>query len=243
MSTVIENPLSRGLPAKIFWSLYCKPQTGYEVAKMVYGVKKNPRTSKIYPNLKLLERSGFVKKDQNKKYHIAIEPLIFHIENTFKKQNITLNTSERECILTLLESEICRKEIETMFHRIDFGKIPPNKEDFFDLVTSYLSTLFSFTKFSLKRKKISPFSDFIRCINKINNQSGLPPDEPDDIVKFLISQSKEMLEHTDSKLLNEIIKQIWKELMEFIEEADNLTIDDVKRLDKKAMHVKPCMYI
>jgi len=124
-----------------------------------------------------------------------------------------------------------------MFHRIDFGKIPPHDEDFFELVTSYLSTLFSFTKFSQKRKKITPFSDLIRRMNRFSSQHKLTLVDTDDVVKSLISESEKMLEHTDSEVLNVIIKQRRKELMEFIEEADNLTKDDVKRLDKEAMHV------
>jgi len=235
MQRIIDNPFSKGLQAKIYWSLYCKPQTGYEVAKTVYGVKKNPRTSKIYPNLKLLAIAGYVKRDQNKKYQIVIERLVSHIEKTFRKQNISLNGSERECIKTILESETCRKEIETMFYRIDFGKIPPNEEDFFSLVTSYLSTLFSTMRFSQKRKIFLPFSNFVRYINKINSQSKLKPIDPDDIVKFLISNHDKMLEHTDSKIFDEIIKQRWNETMEFLKEG-NYSIKEQK-LDKKIMRV------
>ena len=240
----IDNPFSTGLSSKIYWALYCKPQTGYEVAKKVYGVEKNPRTSKIYPNLKKLEQLGFIKKDKKNNYHILIRPLILQIKKILKKEEVTLNNTEQHYLSLLIGSKTCRKQINYSFDLLGFSNISPHEENFFSSVTLFLSSMAFIRQYF--QNKIPKESDLIakltRLINKTRTNHPNPkPVDRMDVFEFWVKTCDKLLDDVqmdDQSFRN--IKKLYEKRFSIIEKSLEVKKQTFTNFyfDKRTAHIE-----
>ncbi len=99
MPRKIESPLYTGLPAKLYFHCYIKPQTGYSLAKVIYGF---PKTEKIYKSLdrfkKYFEKTEAGYKS-NSKY------LVEAIKQRLDRDAIQLTKKEEEIFCGLINSD------------------------------------------------------------------------------------------------------------------------------------------
>ncbi len=99
MPKKIENPFHYGLPAKLYFHFYIKPQTGYSLGKIIYGF---PRTDKIYKSLKRFHR--YFEKTENG-YKSKTKPLIKEIKQRLERDVIQLTKKEEVLLGNLINSE------------------------------------------------------------------------------------------------------------------------------------------
>ena len=83
MAKKIENPLITGLSSKIYFLAYVNPETGYKIAKKIYGT---PKTEKIYKWGKTLRKSGYLEK--TKLFTANVKPLVIQIKYQLQQQGI-----------------------------------------------------------------------------------------------------------------------------------------------------------
>ncbi|MGI0009549.1 MAG: hypothetical protein ACRD92_08020, partial [Nitrosopumilaceae archaeon] len=118
MPKKIENPLTSGLPAKIYFLSYVNPQTGYKIAQKIYGSAK---TEKIYKWGKKLRTQSYLK---NKKIFTAkIEPLVLQIKNEMRQQAIQLSKEEESelevNLKKLLSSKAFKQYVVGFYNRFE----------------------------------------------------------------------------------------------------------------------------
>jgi len=118
MPKKIENPLVTGLPAKIYFLLYVDPQSGYSLAKKIYGF---PRTDKIYKWTKRLIDDGYLKQIKGKgrrtKFQAITKPLLQQIKELLEERAIYLTDVERKILKDLLDSTEFKKYIFPLYER------------------------------------------------------------------------------------------------------------------------------
>ncbi|QLH06928.1 PadR family transcriptional regulator [Nitrosopumilus ureiphilus] len=158
MPAKIESPFMEGIPSKIYWALYVKPVNGYELAKIVYGKKKNPSTAKIYQNLRKLENQGFIIKNEKNVYSVNIEPLITYLEGILKIHHKKLDDSIKFYLRCTLESELFKKVFSHWCNPSILSKIPYNQVHFGDNLTGLLSLYASVVQTRIHEGKIEPDS-------------------------------------------------------------------------------------
>jgi hypothetical protein len=141
MPRKITDPLTQGMPSKIYFIAYGGPISGYKIAKKIQGLKgraKLPQTAKIYNWLEKFEEMGIVKKVEGG-WISQPQPLLTEIERRFKvkfehfskilsklelegeaKAEPDLSEFERHVLLTLLDSEVFRSFVYFISQDFDF---------------------------------------------------------------------------------------------------------------------------
>jgi len=143
MPRKIKKLLEEGLPSRIYFLCYLKPETGYSVGKIIYNVKKGiPPTAKLYPRIKELKNKNYL-EEVDGKYAARIEPIIEEIQKT-----CTLNTIDSSKLIELLNSnefkkyilgfyENFEKNIEIIYNENDIVKLKQN----FNALKTILETI------------------------------------------------------------------------------------------------------
>src|SRR5437867_1988831 len=107
----IENPLITGLSSKIYFLAYVNPETGYKIAKKIYGT---PKTEKIYKWGKTLRKSGYLEK--TKLFTANVKPLVIQIKYQLQQQGIQYSKKEESelesKLVKLLESDEFKRYVE-----------------------------------------------------------------------------------------------------------------------------------
>lgn len=118
MPKKIENPLVTGLPAKIYFLSYVDPQSGYSLAKKIYGF---PRTDKIYKWTKQMIGDDYLKQIKGKgrrtKFQAITKPLLHQIKKVLDKHIIHLTNEEEKILKNLLDSNEFKKYIFPLYER------------------------------------------------------------------------------------------------------------------------------
>lgn len=139
MPARLDSPFTFGLPAKIYWCLYLKPSNGYRLAKLVYGKDKTPGTGKIYQNLAKLEKNGFVFKDKEGIYKVSLEKLLINLGDQIKSHQKNFTESDKFFLNQILDSYTFKKIFEQWAPPSQLSKLPHDKINFFESLTSLLA--------------------------------------------------------------------------------------------------------
>lgn len=139
MPRKITDPLTQGMPSKIYFIAYGGPITGYKIAKKLQETKgrmKLPQTAKIYNWLEKFEEGGMVKKVEGG-WISQPEPLLLEIERRLRvrfdrfskifsklgeeiRGEKSLSKFERYVLLSLLDSEAFRSFVDYLSQDFDF---------------------------------------------------------------------------------------------------------------------------
>lgn len=121
MARRIENPLTTGLPSKIYLLCYLDRESGYSLAQKIYPDKKYMATSKIYGWTKKLVEGGYLDRfKEQDRFAARIEPLVEMISNSitesdnryFTPSSERLNQKEKEAVASLLNSDVFKRTVE-----------------------------------------------------------------------------------------------------------------------------------
>lgn len=107
----IRNYLTEGQPSKIYLMCFVKPQSGYQLAKEIYG---QPTTPKIYGWAKKMLASGHLEKDVYG-FRASVKPLLAGLEATIEKNGENVDFHERKLLRYALESSTFKKVVSRTY--------------------------------------------------------------------------------------------------------------------------------
>src|SRR5438093_1724905 len=159
-----ESMLSSGYSAKIIWVLLSRPTYRYNLAKILQGVEKNPETAKIYTNIKVMRKQGFILLGNDGKYYVNIKKLVAELERVkLSKQNIALDNWSRSILESLVDSFMCRALFQHDADHRYLYRISHDKALFLDYFASFLA---SYAASSLGNKKYNECgNDLVATLN------------------------------------------------------------------------------
>lgn len=97
--------LRKGLTSELFFLAFLVPETGYTLAQRLQGTKKTPNTSKTTLALKKLEKDGYLRREEDGKYHHVPEKLVRELIDYLKNEQETILDEKEKRILRNLVSE------------------------------------------------------------------------------------------------------------------------------------------
>lgn len=100
MPKKIENPLYSGLPARIYFHCYIKPQSGYSLAMDFYGKQQ---TDKIYNWINSEQMKNYISKTEDG-YSANITPLMDEFSNRILQYEKQLTKPELSKLKKILQS-------------------------------------------------------------------------------------------------------------------------------------------
>jgi len=156
MKEIIELPIEKGLPSKIFGLAYEESKSGYELSKEIYGHYHHSVKSTIN---KLYKENYFLKipvdGQKHPKWISNIEPLILKIESIVKSKDQDLNDFEKDVLRKRLDNKFFRRLSRDDFY-YEFKNGPCNAVD---------SILGGFEMGLIVAENISFFRDQCKKIN------------------------------------------------------------------------------
>ncbi len=171
-----NNDKIHNLGKKIYLLCYTKPRYKMEISKLIYG---DPKKKGIYPEIKKLEKEGWIIKADSKiakennlmdiykdkldfssrnaekrqYYFSLLDPLKNAILDKLKKENIKFNNEEMKELDSILSLFLARDLIENAIKNYDFSK----NIDFFERIFEGIN----FFNIVLVNQAIDQFSDKI----------------------------------------------------------------------------------
>ncbi len=100
--------LRKGLTSELFFLAFLQPETGYKLAQNLQRMqssKKIPNTSKTHPALKKLEEAGYLRREDDGKFHYVPEKLVQELIDYLKKEQDTVIDAKEKKFLNYLMSE------------------------------------------------------------------------------------------------------------------------------------------
>lgn len=155
------TPFGTGLASKIYWCVYVQPNITHRIANTVYGrYAKNNKgerkkvsssdKSKVTQVIGKLERDGFLKRDENRRYHIVVCNLVSQFEDILRVEKTVLDPLSRSILTSVLNSLITRRHFE-MLHPSSVLSEYQNKDVSF--ITNITSDIACFSLVILRHVK------------------------------------------------------------------------------------------
>ncbi len=166
MPKKIENPLTEGLPSKVYLKAFPAPKSRYQIAREIHNIPKGqiPPTAKVSNVVKDL-----LGETHGKRYLVEtpdgirseVEPLVAEIEKRLDIQKVKLTESERAELFTFLNSDSFRKFVDQYKNKIcDDGDV-----NAFHILTDILGSMIFYKNMLLDITDNKDFEDLMYITN------------------------------------------------------------------------------
>lgn len=252
----IDDPLREGQVAKIYFAAFQKPETGYMLAKKVFGTETYVRKTASGE-----EKESEKARKSNKPYEIAkrynelfdrpeeegknkifskVEPFLKKLEANLKKDNIKLTKEERKQLKEYLDGPF-RKATRGKYLKIDYSKEVDAWSELLGLLMAITGIEYS-VRLSVNFSRLLPSSDSEKKVkevmydtwrNKAPEELGLSPLplSNDEIFNPVKNFSESLLEKLDKAEL-EGSREVLRKHSKLVIGAKNKLLMEMKKYSR-----------